>query len=121
MSNGGIECGFGACDFFVEGEFAACMPGAGSCTSADCLEAEPSGFHDQHLIEATQKIREILAAIPADPQGRKLSFLHTKTGSLLAWVKQESVVRKNGVTGKDDYEKVAKALKLKKRAAAGAK
>lgn len=113
-------CGKRSCAYVIVDDEATCTTGDGSCNSADCLEAEPSGFHDQHLIEATRKIREILAAIPADPQGRTLSFLHTRQGSLLAWVRQSSDEVKQGVTAKDDDEKIAKALKLKKRAAAGA-
>ena len=42
---------------------------------ADFLDAEQSDFHDENLIKATQKIREALAEIPADPLGRKLSII----------------------------------------------
>ena len=39
------------------------------------LVASPSKFHDQTLIEATAKINQIMAEIPADNEGRRASLL----------------------------------------------
>ena len=97
-----------------------CEAGSGGCSPATILEAEESGFHDQQLVEATRKIRRILAKIPADPAGRKLSFCHTKMGTLLAWVQHGGKATGRRVTAKDDNATVAKALKLKGVPAGGA-
>lgn len=97
-----------------------CEPGSSSCTVPHLLEAEESSFHDRQLVEATRKIKRILAKIPADPAGRKLSFCHTKMGILLAWVQHGGKATGRRVTAKDDNATVAKALKLKGVAAGGA-
>jgi hypothetical protein len=97
-----------------------CEAGTGGCSPAHILEAEESSFHPQQLVEATLKIRRILAKIPADPAGRKLSFCHTKMGTLLAFVKHGGKATGRRVTAKDDNATVAKALKLKGVAAGGA-
>jgi hypothetical protein len=71
-----------------------------------------SEFHDQYLIAATQAIKEILAGIPTDAQGRKLSFLHTNMGSLLAWVEHGEAVPANAVTADHGDATIAEALGL---------
>jgi hypothetical protein len=89
------------------------------CNDADdCYfqEAELSDFHDEYLIAATKKIRQvvkdILAEIPAAKQGRKLSFLFTGKGVLLAWVNHRGE-RLPGAIGLDNgYEAYEKALKI---------
>ena len=116
----GVGCGRGACDFVIVDDDANCQSGSGSCSAAVLLEAEPSGFHDENLIAATQKIREILAGVPADSRGRKLSFIQTNMGSLLAWMYHGATAPLEGVTAKDDDATIAKALRLKGGAAAGA-
>jgi hypothetical protein len=57
----------------------------------------------------------LLHSVPVDPEGRQLSFLHTRQGVFLAWVKHgvENVKRENAVTWESDDETVAKALRLK--------
>ena len=97
-----------------------CEAGSGGCSPATIVEAEESGFHDQQLVEATRKIRRILAKIPADPAGRKLSFCHTRMGTLLAWVQHGGKATGRRVTAKDDDATVAKALGLKGVPAGGA-
>ena len=112
------DCGKFGCSFFVKG-IAECIPGGGSCEPANLLEAGPSAFHDQNLIEATRQIKKIIAGIPADPKGRTLSLLHTKMGTLLAWTKHGAAFLPEGaVTAQHDDATVAKALKLKSYAAA---
>jgi hypothetical protein len=120
MGNGITACK-GTCDFTISDDTAACSDGKGSCATAELLEAEPSGFHDQNLIDATQRIREILAAIPPDPAGRKLSFIRTNMGELLAWMDHSGAqVPEGAVTAEDDDATIAEALRLTGYAAASA-
>ncbi|MEN3333863.1 MAG: hypothetical protein V7641_3228 [Blastocatellia bacterium] len=113
---GQSACDGNACFASIDSTFEsiACQPAGSTCLLARFLSAEPSKFHDQTLIEATEKIQRILASIPADPQGRKLSMLVTKMGVLLAWVYHEE--RPEGsysVTLESDDATVIEALKLK--------
>jgi hypothetical protein len=85
------------------------------------LEAEASEFHDATLIDATRRISEIFESIPADSEGRKLSFLHTRFGTMLAWVHHGAKeISPDAVTAKDDDDTLARALRLKGYTAAGA-
>lgn len=114
-------CSGANCDFAVDtltGQ-GLCLSGSGGCLAGDLLEAEPSGLHDETLIEATRKIKQILSEIPVDADGRKLSFLVTNMGLLLAWVNHGEEIPPNAVTAKDDDATVAKALKLKNRETGG--
>jgi hypothetical protein len=109
-------CTGASCDFAVgdtSAERVSCLSGSGTCLAGDLLEAESSKIHDDTLIEATQKIKQILSEIPVDSDGRKLSFLVTNMGLLLAWVNHDDDIPENAVTAKNDNEIVAKALKLK--------
>lgn len=109
-------CTGATCDFAVGGsdeQQVSCLSGSGTCLAADLLEAESSGMHDETLIEATQKIKQILSEIPADSDGRKLSFLVTKMGLLLAWVNHDADIPENAITAENDNTTLAKALKLK--------
>jgi hypothetical protein len=90
-----------------------CEAGSGGCSPAEMLEAEESSFHDKQLAAATKKIRNILAKIPPDPAGRKLSFCHTRMGALLAWVEHGGKATGRRVTAQDDNATIAKALRLK--------
>lgn len=102
------------CDWAGTGKGLQCVDGTGGCASACLCEAEESSFHDKNLEEATRKINRILARIPADPKGRKLSFCDTHMGTFLAWVKHSGKAPgRKAVTRNDDDAKVAKALKLK--------
>lgn len=106
------------CDFAVDTstESGLCIDGMSSCIGCNLLEAEPSNFHDNTLIEATAKIRQIISEIPEDPNGRKLSFFITEDGILMAWASHGETVPANAVTRKDGREAVAQALKLKVQA-----
>ena len=101
------------CTYEVVNGVIICVPGLSACSPVSFLEAEESGFHDCNLIEATAAIKEILAKIPPDPNGRKLSFLHTEMGTLLAWVQHGGQPSDGAVTASDDNGEVAAALKLK--------
>jgi hypothetical protein len=121
MANGTTACIGKACQHVIVDDYAACEDGSSTCTLAKLLEAEPSGFHDKNLIEATRKIRQILESIPSDPLGRRLSLLHTNFGSLLAWVDHNATVPANrGVRPDADDATIAKAMKIKGYSAAGA-
>lgn len=104
----GHECGFGAF-----GDELGCDTGTGSCWSAMMAEADESDFHDPVLQKATREMREIIEKIPADPKGRKLSFVHTEDGTILAWVNHGKPFPADTITLKSGKDKVRKALKLK--------
>ncbi len=121
MSNGGPQGCIGkACDFVIKDDDATCESGTSTCSVAKLLQAAPSGFHPQQLIDVTNKINQILDAIPADPRGRTLSLLHTNDGSLLAWVDHKAAAPADGVRPDDDEATVARALRLNASAASGA-
>jgi len=88
-----------------------CSAGNGSCVAVQMLKAEPSDFHDQSLIDATNAIEEILAKIPKR-DGRSLSFLHTNMGTLLSWVEHGAKVPYDAVTDESDDHAVTEALGL---------
>ncbi len=102
-----------ACGFQVGGGSLACTENGDGCRPVDLVEAEPSAFYDNHMIEATRAINNILARIPADPDGRKISFIDTNMGTLLAWVDHSGLVLENAVTQDDDDATIAAALGLK--------
>lgn len=108
------------CDYYVSGG-AGCTETGNSCSNGRLLSAEPSIFHDGLLIEATNRINEILDALPEDPEGRTVSFINTRMGTLLAWVSHGATVAPPGaVTNADDNATIARALKLTDYNAAGA-
>ena len=107
------RCKGGACGFQLKGEVLGCTENGGSCMLVNILEAEESAFHDIHLASATQSINEILANIPEDPDGRKISFINTNMGTLLAWVDHSDIILEDAVTEDDDDATIAAALKLK--------
>jgi hypothetical protein len=80
------------------------------CDLATLVEANESSFHDSQLIQATQAINDILTQIPADAEGRNLSFLRTKWGFLLAWVDHGAEPIADAVTSDSDDETFAAAL-----------
>lgn len=100
----GRQCGFGA----FAGDL-GCTDG-GSCFEAGLLKANESKFHDKILADASDKINSIVASIPKDPDGRQLSFLHTKMGTMLAWVRHDVKVPEDAVKATDSDAEVAKAL-----------
>jgi hypothetical protein len=115
--NGPKECVGPQCEWqaqTVKGRMVMdCVDGSGGCGKAELLDADESDFHDKALIEATRKIKRILAGIPKDSRGRKLSFCQTNMGTLLAWVQHGGKASGRSVTARDSDAKVAKALKLK--------
>jgi hypothetical protein len=110
----------GGCNFQSVGESLSCVPGRSNCQPVSLLEAEESAFHDAQLVHATKAIKDILAQIPQDANGRNLSFLHTNMGTLLAWVEHGGTAIDGAITSDDDDATVAAALKLKNVTSVGA-
>ena len=112
--SGHPKCTGANCDYAIEPTTGngICFSGSGTCLACNLLEAEASPLHDEALIEATRKIKEVLSGIPADPDGRTLSFLVTEMGLLLAWVEHGSAMPENAVTAKNENAVLAQALKL---------
>lgn len=106
-------CRAGNCGYQAKDDKVGCSTAPGNCRPVSLLEAEASGFHDASLIAATTAIKGILANIPADANGRTLSFIHTNMGTLLAWVEHGHDAWEGAVTGEDDDATIAAALKLK--------
>jgi hypothetical protein len=94
------------------GELSCVSSPTGTCNVANILEADESDFHDSHLVKASCEIKEILASIPPDPNGRSLSFIHTNMGTLLAWVEHGGTPIEGAVSSEHDDSTVAAALKL---------
>jgi hypothetical protein len=94
----------------------ACADGGTDCGVCKIVEVEISDFHDKHLQKATTKIKKILADIPPDARKRKLSFIHTKKGFVLAWLDHGARVPNGAkvITQKDDEKAFLKYLKIKK-------
>lgn len=102
----GRLCGYGA------KSGVDCAGGIGSCWAANLLEARVSGFHDARLQAATRQIKSILEGIGQDSEGRKLSFVHTKMGTMLAWVGHVDRLGDDVVTYDSPDEELARTLGL---------
>lgn len=106
---GGSMCSFGA----FRGSL-GCESGDGSCWTAYMAEADSSTlFHDQELYNATAEIQKILNGVTKPTDGRKLSFVHTEEGTILAWVEHGIPFPANAVKYKHGHAKVKAALKIK--------
>ncbi|MEQ1761888.1 MAG: hypothetical protein ABL984_01950 [Pyrinomonadaceae bacterium] len=102
----GRQCGYGEFD----GDL-GCTDG-GSCFHAQMLQAKESRFHDATLAEATDQINRILASIGEDNEGRQLSFLHTRFGTMLAWVRHDIEVPKEAIRANSCQADVISSLGL---------
>lgn len=113
------KCLSGFCQFALSAEALSCLEGDGGCREAQILEASESFFHDSTLIEATKAIRAVLemARNSTNANGRKLSFIETSKGLLLAWVNEahddELPTSENIVTPSCDDETILAAFKIK--------
>lgn len=101
-----------SCSYNIDGGGVNCSSGVGSCFAAMMIPAQESDHHDKALAEATKSINEILAKIPADPKGRKLSFLATPWGAHLAWVNHGVPISADAVKHDAPEAELAKALNL---------
>ena len=104
-----IDCSGRSCGFAEFSGELGCTDG-GSCFEATMLVARESSFHDAALAKATQQIKEALDAVPPDPKGRQLSFLQTKLGTMLAWVRHDIEVPKGAVTEDSPEEDIVRSL-----------
>lgn len=111
--NGRSVCSGKSCTYGVVKGALACGGGDAYCLTAEFLEAEESVFHDADLIAASAAINEILKNIPEDKEGRKLAFISTNMGALLAWVSHDIEITDDAVTPEDDDATIANALGLK--------
>lgn len=98
------------CEYSIEGTNINCQNGSGGCFTAKMLVAKPSDFHDAQLVDASAQINKILDNIKPDPHGRKLSFLATNMGAMLAWVRHDIVPSPGGVTSANSDDEIAEAL-----------
>jgi hypothetical protein len=63
-----------------------CSGRPNTCNNLKLLQAEDSYFHDEALIEATDRINAILAEVrDSAPPGEHLAMIDTTKGLLLAW------------------------------------
>lgn len=104
----GRRCGYNIFESRI-----GCSSGSGTCRMTKMLEADESEFHDAQLAAATQQIKAILAAIPPDPSGREISFVHTNMGTLLAWVEHGGAVDPRSISDDASDEELAAALGLR--------
>jgi len=111
MENGQIlaDCSGRSCGFAEFSGKLGCTDG-GSCFEANMRTLQTSGFHDAALVEATEQIQAALNAIPKDSEGRQLSFLQTKVGTVLAWVRHDVEIPSDAVTEASSDEEIIKAL-----------
>ncbi|NNE99834.1 MAG: hypothetical protein HKN25_12505 [Pyrinomonadaceae bacterium] len=109
------DCGFGASSDGID-----CLPDGDGCGMAFLLEADESEFHDRYMVEATKAFNAILNMMPEDPKGRKPSFIHTRMGTMLAWVDHNANECEHQVTHESDDLKIAEVLGIRNFGAKGA-
>lgn len=106
MDCSGKQCGYAA----FSGEL-GCTDG-GNYFYAGLLRANESNFHDAALVKVTSEINAILGSVPEDENGRRLAFLHTPFGTMLAWIRHDLEIPKDAVRGDSPKEDHIKALGL---------
>ena len=94
----------------VDGDV-GCSSGNNSCLIAKVLTADESDFFTAELKDATDQIQKILTNIRSR-RGRKLAFLQTPFGVLLAWVRHDIKVSDDAVTSESSPKEIKKALGL---------
>lgn len=99
------------CGYAVYGGDMGCDEG-GSCFEAIMLEAKESSFHDADLKKATLEIKRILEPLQEKCGDRQLTFVQTKLGTLLAWVRHDIEVPADAVREDSSEEDTIKALGL---------
>jgi len=100
-------CGWNA----VSGDV-GCSSGNDSCLVAGLITANESNFYTAELREATDQIQEILSNIKPK-RGRKLAFLKTPFGILLAWVRHDIRIPVGAVNSESSPKEIKEALGLK--------
>lgn len=115
MGNGSgpaADCTGSLCGYGITKGRIGCQSGDGSCWSASLVDAKLSAFYTQELKNATRQIKSILDSIPSPGDGLKLSFVHTRLGTLLAWVNHGEQYTTETVTWADTDENIVEALGL---------
>lgn len=106
------DCGGGRqCGYAVFSGDVGCTDG-GNYFWAEMLGAKESNFHDGALIKATSEINDILASLSKDAGERRLSFLQTPLGIMLAWVRHDLKIPDDAVTYESPEEDIISALGL---------
>ena len=74
----------------------------------------PTRSHDEVLIKATEQINAIIKNIPWDfnNKEKQLSFIITRTGPMLAWVKCEEPEYSEGTDRTEEQTKIERVLGL---------
>ena len=106
-------CSGRRCDYALYDGSLGCVTGSRTCANAGFLEAGESDFHDENLVNATAALNAVLAMVPEDEEGRKLSFIHTNMGTMLAWSKHGENVPEDAIGPGHDDKVIAEALNLK--------
>lgn len=110
------SCPGRTCDWLGESDL-YCVDGSkGDCKKAGLLESEKSNFHDDKLMKATKNINDILDNLREESDERKLSFVITDLGILLAWTHRGKNVEDfpdDIVTSDSDSATIIETLKLK--------
>jgi hypothetical protein len=83
-----------------------CSAGDGSCIESQLLIAAESDFFPADLIDASERINEILND-QADPYGRQLAFVQTPFGLMLSWVNHDMITPPGSVNSKSPEEEIA--------------
>lgn len=107
----GRQCGYAAFATELGEPELGCTDG-GNYFYAQLLRAYESHFHDAALIKATSEINGVLNSIPEDENGRRLAFLHTPYGTMLAWIRHDLEIPKDAVRGDSPKEDHKRALGL---------
>lgn len=108
----GTDCGGGKqCGYAVFSREVGCTDG-GNYFWAKLAPAEESNFHDAALVRATSEINEILDSLSKEAGERRLSFLQTPLGLMLAWVRHDLEIPEDAVTYKSPEKDIIAALGL---------
>lgn len=111
--NLGNICIAKACGWNAFSKTIGCSSGDGSCLIAEFVPADESDFHTAELVKATEAIRDVLSGIKPK-KDRKLAFVNTPFGILLAWVEHDISVPQGSVNIKSSDDDIAKALGISK-------
>jgi len=106
------DCGSGRqCGYAVFSGDVGCTDG-GNYFWAEMLSAKESNFHDAALVKATGEINSILSSLSKDAGERRLSFLQTPLGIMLAWVRHDLKIPEDAVTAESPAGDIIVALGL---------
>ena len=111
------RCGWGILAEEESSDTILCIDGGGGYKRAQMLKAKNSVFHTPAIKAATDKIEAALNDVIAtgEGNGRRLSFLFTDIGVVLAWVDHDATIPKGRdiITEDSSDAEVIKALGLK--------